>query len=78
MDSLDSIPYVVATGEVAQAYNQKHPHGISSINQLIEQGAKTHPDTVVAGISAPPESSASKWSCTTLSRFHLLSFSAYA
>lgn len=81
MDSLDDIPYVVATGEIAQAYNQKHPHGVSSINQLIEERARTHPDTVVAGISVPPESSTAKWTCTTLSpsiaRSHARSTLAY-
>lgn len=69
MEELESIPYVVATGEIAQAYNQRHPHDIWSINQLIEDGAARCPDTIVAGMPSPAQNRSGSWSCTNLSAF---------
>lgn len=74
MHTLEDFPYVVATGEIAEAFNQKHPHDIWSINQLIEDGATRCPDTVVAAMPAPSNQRSEPWQCTTLSMFRHFSF----
>jgi len=49
MTSLD-LPYVVHTAEIAQLWNDQHPHDIYSINQLVEHVALDAPNLVVAGM----------------------------
>ncbi|KZT25172.1 acetyl-CoA synthetase-like protein, partial [Neolentinus lepideus HHB14362 ss-1] len=41
--------YLTCTGGQARLLNDKNPHGFVSLNQVLQERAKTHPDTLIAG-----------------------------
>ena len=55
-----TLSYLVSTAGHSRAYNEKYPHGIRSIIQLIEEGAAEFGDEPVVGF---PVLSGSRWTC---------------
>jgi hypothetical protein len=60
--------YFTATLAHAALHNREHPHGISTIPQLLEARAISHPLSQAVGFSIP--NSLEKWGSKTLSKYY--------
>lgn len=58
--------YLTCTVAQAKEFNDKNPHNVISLNQLVDERAISHPDVVVAAFPELKESDAS-WDVVELS-----------
>ena len=65
MHALENLPYVVATSQIAEELNKLHPHGLITVNQLIDEAASATPDQIAVGM--PQRGADGTWYNDTLS-----------
>jgi acyl-CoA synthetase (AMP-forming)/AMP-acid ligase II len=58
-----SLSYLVSTAGHAQAQNDDYPHDITSITQLIREGARELGDRSVVGFAVPSTKVEGEWEC---------------
>lgn len=65
MHALENLPYVVATSQIAEELNKLHPHGLITVNQLIDQTAIAIPNQIAVGM--PQRTADGTWHNDTIS-----------
>lgn len=61
---MGELSYLVMTAADAAHYNRSHPHGFLSLNHLLEERSKSHPDSICVGFI---DKQGDKIVCNTLS-----------
>lgn len=67
-DIADKLSYFVATLDYARCINAISPHGITTINQLLDERAASDPHSPVIGMPVPGDGS-EKWGSLIYSKF---------
>ena len=66
LDKMLDLSYLVMTAADCAAWNERHPHNIVSLNQLLEVRASEQPDEICVGFSTKADD---LFGCDTLSAF---------